>query len=120
MDLLGLSARRGPLVRWATYDDFVGRICRLGLVAAMSAAVVVFCPAAAADPGSPSYQQGKQAIDEQIQQYRVQLNPSTDLNQYCQRVLASDLKSGKIARVDSSPDFIAGCQDEGRALTASQ
>jgi hypothetical protein len=30
-----------------------------------------------------------------------------------------DLKSGKIARVDSGPDFIAGCQDEGRALLAS-
>ncbi|GKU35449.1 hypothetical protein [Mycobacterium montefiorense] len=90
------------------------------LVAAIGAVAFVFAPAAAADPGSPSYGQGKQAIDEQVQQYHVQLSPSTDLNQYCQKVLMSDLKSGKIARVDSGPDFIAGCQDEGRALLAPQ
>lgn len=72
-----------------------------------------------ADPSSPSYGQGKQAIEEQVQQYHVQLNPSTDLGQYCQRVMMSDLKSGKIGRVDSPPDFIAGCQDEGRTLIAS-
>ena len=92
----------------------------LTLAAVIGAASFVFAPAVGADPGLPSYDQGKQAIDEQIQQYHVQLNPSTDLNQYCQRVLASDLKSGKIARVDSPPDFIAGCQDEGRTLLASQ
>ncbi|WP_301149016.1 hypothetical protein [Mycobacterium simiae] len=49
------------------------------LIAGISAAVIASCPRAAADPGSPSYQQGKQAIDEQIQQYHVQLNPGTDL-----------------------------------------
>ncbi|BAX92033.1 hypothetical protein [Mycobacterium shigaense] len=97
----------------------MGWVCELGLAAGISAAVIAFCPTAAADPGSPSYQQGKQAIDEQIQQYHVQLNPGTDLGQYCQRVLQSDLKSGKIARVDSPPDFIAGCQDEGHALLGS-
>lgn len=49
----------------------------------------------------------------------VELNADTDWNQYCQGVLQSDLKCGKITQVDSGPDFIAGCQDEGRALTAS-
>jgi hypothetical protein len=91
----------------------------LALAALIGSAAVAFAPIGAADPGSPSYGQGKQAIDEQVQQYHVQLDPGTDLGQYCQRVLMSDLKSGKIARVDSSPDFIAGCQDEGRALLAS-
>jgi hypothetical protein len=92
---------------------------RLTPAAVMGAVALFLAPAAAADPGSPSYAQGKQAIDEQVQQYHVQLNPGTDLNQYCQQVLMGDLKGGKIARVDSGPDFIAGCQDEGRALLAS-
>jgi hypothetical protein len=91
----------------------------LTLAAAIGAVAIVFAPTATADPGSPSYGQGKQAIDEQVQQYHVKLDPGTDLNQYCQQVLMGDLKSGKIARVDSGPDFIAGCQDEGRALLAS-
>lgn len=101
------------------YDFSVKCSRGLSVAAAVSAAAVVFAPAAAADPDSPSYGQGKQAIDEQVQQYHVQLSPGTDLNQYCQRVLNSDLKSGKIGRVDSGPDFIAGCQDEGRTLIAS-
>ncbi|WP_231981047.1 MULTISPECIES: hypothetical protein [unclassified Mycobacterium] len=90
-----------------------------GLAALASAAAFVFAPVAAADPDSPSYGQGKQAIDEQVQQYHVQLSPSTDWGQYCQRVLNSDLKSGKISRVDSPADFVAGCGDEGRALVAA-
>lgn len=89
------------------------------MAAVIGAAAVIFVPIGGADPGSPSYNQGKQAIDEQIQHYHVQLNADTDWNQYCQRVLQSDLKSGKIAQVDSAPDFIAGCTDEGRALVAS-
>ncbi|MFA1701358.1 hypothetical protein ACDT10_00380 [Mycobacterium intracellulare] len=97
----------------------MSRLRGLTLAAVLSAAAVVFAPGAGADPGSPSYNQGKQAIDEQIQHYHVQLNAGTDWNQYCQRVLQSDLKSGKIAQVDSAPDFIAGCTDEGRALVAS-
>jgi hypothetical protein len=92
----------------------------LALAAGIGAVAVVFAPAAAADPGSPSYLQGKQAIDEQVQQYHVHLNAGTDLNQYCQQVLMGDLKSGKIARVESGPDFVAGCQDEGRALPAAR
>ncbi|WP_144207204.1 hypothetical protein [Mycobacterium tilburgii] len=80
----------------------------------------VFARAAAADPNSPSHGQGKQAIDEQVQQHHVRLDPATDLNEYCHQVLMGSLKSGKIARVDSGPDFIAGCQDEGRALLASR
>lgn len=97
----------------------VSRLRGLTLAAVLGAAAVVFAPGAGADPGSPSYNQGKQAIDEQIQHYHVQLNADTDWNQYCQRVLQSDLKSGKIAQVDSAPDFIAGCTDEGRALVSS-
>jgi hypothetical protein len=88
-------------------------------VACIGAAVVVFCPSAAADPGSPSYQQGKQSIDDAVHQYHVQLTPGTDLHQYCETLLRSDLKGGQIARVDSPPDYVTGCQDEGRALLAS-
>jgi hypothetical protein len=89
------------------------------LVASIGAAIVLFCPSAAADPGSPSYQQGKQSIDDAVHQYNVQLTPSTDLHQYCETLLRSDLKSGQIARVDVPSDYVAGCQDEGRALLAS-
>jgi hypothetical protein len=92
----------------------------LTLAAAFCAAVILSAPAAAADAGSPSYEQGKQAIDEQVQRYHVQLDSGTDLTQYCQQVLMGDLKSCKIARVDSGPDFVAGCQDEARALLASR
>jgi hypothetical protein len=97
----------------------VAFIRRLTLAAVICALSFAFAPVAAADPNSPSYLQGKQAIDEQIQHYHVQLSADTDWNEYCQKVLQSDLKSGKIAQVDSGPDFIAGCQDEGRALLAS-
>ena len=89
------------------------------LAASIGAAVVLFCPPAAADPGSPSYQQGKQSINDAVHQYNVQLTPSTDLHQYCETLLRSDLKSGQIARVDSPSDYVTGCQDEGRALLTS-
>jgi len=78
-----------------------------------------FAPVASADPNSPSYVQGKQAITEQIQHYHVQLNANTDWNTYCEQVLESDLKRGAILQVDSTADFIAGCTDQGRALIAS-
>lgn len=90
------------------------------LAAGVGLLAVVFAPAAGADPTSPSYAQGEQALDEQVQQYQVQLNPGTDLIQYCQQLLMGNLKSGKIARVESGPDFLAGCQDEARAVIASQ
>jgi hypothetical protein len=89
------------------------------LAAVTGAVAVVFAPAAAADPSSPSYAQGQQAIEEQVQQFHVQLNLGTDLNQYCQQLLLGDLKRGRFARVDSGPDFVGGCQDEGRALLAA-
>ena len=97
-----------------THDAFL-----VGLAASIGAAVVLFCPPAAAEPGSPSYQQGKQSIDDAVHQYNVQLTPSTDLHQYCETLLRSDLKSGQIARVDSPSDYVTGCQDEGRALLTS-
>lgn len=86
----------------------------------ISVAIVVFCPAAAADPGSPSYEQGRQSIDDAVHEYHVQLTPGTELHEYCETLLRSDLKSGQIARVDSPSDYVAGCEDEGRALLASQ
>lgn len=90
------------------------------LATVFSAIAVAFAPAAGADPGSPSYNQGKQAIDDQVNQHHVQFPASTNWQDYCQEELRNVLKSGKISRVDSSSDFIAGCQDEGRALAASQ
>lgn len=35
------------------------------------------------------------------------------------RFLEGDLKRDAILQVDSTPDFIAGCADQGRALIAS-
>lgn len=35
------------------------------------------------------------------------------------RFLESDLKRDAILQVDSTPDFIASCADQGRALIAS-
>ena len=110
----------GQLVRQLAYDIFVSWIPGLRLVASIGAAVVVLCPSAAADPGSPSYQQGKQSIDDAVHQYHVQLTPGTDLHAYCETLLRSDLKSGQIARVDSPSDYVTGCQDEGRVLLTSQ
>lgn len=95
------------------------RIRGLTLAAVISAAAVVFAPAAGADPGSPSYNQGKQAIDDQVLNRHVQWPPGTDLYQYCDHLRANALKTGMMARVDSPSDFIAGCQDEGNALIAS-
>jgi hypothetical protein len=46
------------------------------------------------------------------------LNVTTDWNRYCDQILEGNLKSGKVLQVDSPPDFIAGCTDEGRALLA--
>jgi hypothetical protein len=89
------------------------------LVAGIGAVTFVFAPAAGADPGSPSYGQGKQAIDDQVLNRHVQLSPSTDLSQYCESLLKNVLKSGLMPRVDSAPDFYAGCQDEGRVLITS-
>ena len=97
----------------------VSSIRGLTLAAVISAAAVVFAPAAGADPGSPSYNQGKQAVDDQVLNRHVQLTPGTDLYQYCDRLRANVLKTGSMARVDSPSDFIAGCQDEGNALIAS-
>lgn len=92
----------------------------LRLATVLSAVGVAFAPAVVADPGSPSYNQGKQAIDDQVNQHHVQFPASTNWQDYCQEELRNVLKSGKVSRVDSSSDFIAGCQDEGRALAAPQ
>ncbi|OBH12081.1 hypothetical protein A5695_17790 [Mycobacterium sp. E1747] len=84
-------------------------VCAVGLVAA---------PIASSDPGSPSYLQGKQAIDIQVNQHHVVFPATTDWQAYCQEELGNVTKSGVMPRVDSPADFIAGCQDEGRALAS--
>jgi hypothetical protein len=124
VDLLGAATvgnwSAGDRRAKTTYDIFVSCNPGLTLVAVISAVVFVFSPAARADSGSPSYNQGKQAIDDQVLRRHVQLTPSDDLHEYCQSLLGNVTKSGMMPRVDSPPDFVAGCQDEGRALLASQ
>jgi hypothetical protein len=95
----------------------VNRNRTLTLLTAVAAAVIAAAPAAQADPGSPSYNQGKQAIDDAAHQGPLHV---TDLTRYCNILLGFELKSGQMARVDSPPDFIAGCQDEGHVLLPSQ
>jgi hypothetical protein len=57
-------------------------------------------------------------MDDAARQHPLQ--PDGDLAQYCDVLLKNALKTGKILRVDSPSDFIGGCQDEGRAILASQ
>ncbi|CAM5707377.1 hypothetical protein MAUB1S_05165 [Mycolicibacterium aubagnense] len=89
----------------------------LKLLTALAAATFAISPIATADPGSPSYNQGKQAIDDAASQGPLHIN---DLTRYCNTLLGFELKSGHLARVDSPPDFIAGCQDEGHRLLPPQ
>lgn len=92
---------------------------RAGLTAAISAAVLLLSPPAGADPGgASSYDLGKQTIDDAARHHPLQ--PNGDLAQYCDVLLKNALATGKIVSVDSPSDFIAGCQDEGRAILASQ
>ncbi len=86
------------------------------LLTALAGIAVAISPVATADPGSPSYNQGKQAIDNAASQGPLHVN---DLTRYCNTLLGFELKSGHLARVDSPPDFIAGCQDEGQTLLAA-
>ena len=97
--------------------DPVTRNRALKLVSALAAVAVVSAPIAAADPGSPSYTQGEQAIHNAAQQGPLHVS---DLTGYCNTLLAFTLRSGQIARVDSPADFIAGCQDEGHSLLPPQ
>lgn len=59
---------------------------------------------------------GKRAVDEQVRQHHTKLAPDTDWNQYCADALNTFVRSGRVAQVDSPDDFMAGCQDEGRAV----
>lgn len=88
---------------------------RLTLAAVIGAGVVVFSPAAGADPGSPSYNLGKKTIDDAIREHRTTDNGQQSLEEYCRILLESLLKTGQVHQVDSASDFIAGCQDEGHA-----
>ncbi|MBS9535025.1 hypothetical protein KIH27_15655 [Mycobacterium sp. M1] len=90
------------------------------LVAFGAAAAIALAASAGAEPGCASCEQGKQAIDDQVLHRHVHLTPSDDLNQYCQSLLRNVLKSGIVAKVDSASDFVAGCEEEGHALLASQ
>ena len=85
-------------------------------VTAVSASLV-FSPFAAADPECSSYELGKQSVDDAARQGPLHV---TDLPRYCDTLLAWELKSGRVARVVSRSDFIAGCDDEGRVLIAGQ
>lgn len=89
----------------------------LKLLAALAAVAVAISPVATADPGSPSYNQGQQAIDGAASQGLLRVN---DLTRYCNTLLAFELKSGQLAWVDSPLDFVAGCRDEGQKLLPSQ
>ncbi|ORJ52601.1 hypothetical protein B5M45_30915 [Mycobacterium simiae] len=97
----------------------VGQKSGAGLAAAVSVVAVLLAPAANADGQSPSYLQGKQAIDEQVLNLHVQLGDTFGLDRYCKTLLQNALRTGQILKVDSPSDFVAGCQDEGRALVAS-
>jgi len=93
------------------------RALKLQTAALAAVAAVAIAPVATADPGSLSYNQGKQAIDDAASQGPLHVN---DLTRYCNTLLGFALKSGQLARVDSPPDFIAGCQDEGQKLLPPQ
>ena len=91
----------------------------LGMAAIVSAVVLPLSPPAGADPGSPSnYDWGKQTMDDAVRHHP--LPPDADLRQYCNTLLKNAQATGKYAWVDSPSDFIAGCQDEGRTVLASQ
>ncbi len=98
--------------------DFVS--CTLGWKLAGATAALVLAPVATADPECSSCEQGKEAIDDQVLRRHVQLTATDDLHQYCESLLRNVLKSGRVARVDSPPDFVASCEDEGRVLIAGQ
>ena len=80
-------------------------------------AVLALSPAVAADPGTPSYEQGRQSVDDAASHGPLRV---TDLAAYCNILMRWELKSGQIAVVESPDDFINGCQDEGRIILASQ
>lgn len=93
----------------------------LNLVSAVCAAVgMAVSPVATADSGSPSYNAGRQAIDNLVNIHHVQFPADTDWPTYCEQVRANALRTGQILQIDSPPDFIAGCQDEGRTLVPSK
>lgn len=105
MDLLGV---RFPDVR---------PLRRAALALITVGAVLALSPAAGADPGSPSYDQGRQSIDDAASHGPLRVS---DLAAYCDTLMRWELKSGQIAVVESPADFISGCQDEGRTILSSQ
>lgn len=92
----------------------------LRLLTAFAAVMVAVSPVAQADPGSPSYNQGKQAIDNLANVHHVQFPADTDWPTYCEQVRTNVLRTGQVLQIDSPADFIAGCQDEGHTLLSSQ
>jgi hypothetical protein len=97
----------------------VGKIARVALAAAMSVVAVLVSPIATADGQSPSYLLGKQAIDQQVYTFHIQLKDDGTLGAYCKSLLQDSLRTGKIPQVDSPTDYINGCQDEARATIGS-
>lgn len=90
------------------------------LFAAVAVAACAASPIASADSGSPSYDAGKQSIDNLVNVHHVQFPSDTDWPTYCEQVRTNALRTGQILHIDSPADFVAGCQDEGRALASSR
>jgi hypothetical protein len=102
------------------YDIATGWNRGLRLLVAVTAVAFVSAPHAGADPGSPSYNRGKQAVDDVVRQYGVAGFTDGNVGQdYCVSLLAQLVKSGTIRQLDSQSDFIAGCEDESRVVVAS-
>jgi hypothetical protein len=100
--------------------NFVSCNRALKLLTAVAVVAVAVSPVATADSGSPSYNQGKQAVDNLASVRHVQFPADTDWQAYCEQVRTNVLRTGQVLQIDSTADFIAGCQDEGRALTGSK
>jgi hypothetical protein len=97
----------------------MGKVARVALATAVSVVAVLVSPTASADGQSPSYLLGKQAIDQQVYTFHIQLKDDGTLAAYCKRLLQDSLRTGKIVQVDSPTDYINGCQDEALAVLAS-
>jgi hypothetical protein len=100
------------------FEANMSRYVRVWVAPALSVVAVLASPSATADGDSPSYLQGKQAIDQQVYTFHVQLQDDGTLGSYCKSLLQNSLRTGQILRVESPTDYINGCQDEARATLA--
>jgi len=112
--------RTAPPAQKSSYADLM--CCRRAwkLFAAVAVAACAASPIVSADSGAPSYDAGKLSIDNLVNVHHVQFPSDTDWPTYCEQVRTNVLRTGQILHIDSPADFIAGCQDEGRALASSK